>query len=273
VSVLPRGRGRRAVLGSLALAAIGTPLALTQPWASAASKTGGVLWHPDVHRDSLRAFQGIEADRGHKHPERKGRYVVVEQDHWRFNIWRNDRDTTGGGDRQRTEMHGMQAGGHAVNMRDGETWRLAYEMFMPASMHASTYWFNHIFQTKTPKTNDGPWVTLSLQRHGNTEMIQLQADSTSGVPIIAVHELAPLRESWVGVEITLRIGEKGSAALALHSGAGKLLTNGTRNNIRIPDQNGYVWPKWGIYRSVRAAASDIVDTYLLLRNFTGTRLG
>lgn len=259
--------GRRAVLGSLALAAIGTPLAVAAPWASAATRSS-TLWHPDVHKDGLHAFQGVEADRGHKKPARAGKYVVVEQDHWRFNIWHDDRDSMT--DRQRTEVHGMQQSGNAVNMRNGETWKLAYEMFMPGSLHASTYWFNHIFQTKTPKTNDGPWVTLSLQRQGGTEMIQLQADSTGGVPIIAQHPLAPLRNKWIGVEITLRIGDKGGAGLVLRDGS-TTVASGTRNNIRIPDQGGYVWPKWGIYRSVRASSSDIIDTYLLLRNFTGTR--
>jgi hypothetical protein len=281
VAVLPRGRGRRAVLGSLALAAIGTPLAIAQPWASAGptTKPGGPLWLPDVHKDGLRAFEGIEADRAHRHPDRKGKYVVVEQDHWRFNIWRDDRDTTGGGDRQRTEVRGMVSNGRPVKMLDGETWKLAYDMFIPASLHGTSR-FTHIFQTKAPTSSDaGPWVTLSLTRSGSTELIRLQADSTRGNPSIAAHELAPLHERWVTVEITLRPGDKGSAGLVLkfatdgRPAASSIITTGTRSNLRIPDRDTYVRPKWGIYRSLRSAPADLQDTYLLLRNFSATKLG
>jgi hypothetical protein len=282
VAVLPRGRGRRAVLGSLALAAIGTPLAIAQPWASAGStsghRPGDPAWQPDVHKDGLKAFEGLEVDRANKHPERRGKYVVVEQDHWRFNIWRDDRDSTGGGDRQRTEVKGMVTGGHPVKMLDGETWKISYDMFIPASLHGTSH-FTHIFQTKTPRTNAGPWVTLSLTRSGRTELIRLQADSTNGNPSIAAHELAPLHETWVTVEITVRPGDSGSAGLVLksakngHAGTSSIITSGTRNNLRIPDQNDYVRPKWGIYRSLRSAPGDIQDTYLLFRNFSATKLG
>ncbi len=282
MAVLPRGRGRRAVLGSLALAAIGTPLAIAQPWASAGShptpQPGGPLWLPDAHRDGLKAFEGIEADRANKHPNRKGTYVVTEQDHWRFNIWKDDRDPTGGGDRQRTEVRGMVSGGRPVKMLDGETWRLAYDMFIPATLHGTSH-FTHIFQTKTPKTNAGPWVTISLTRSGKTEMVRFQADSTNGNPSIAAHELAPLHETWTTVEMTLRIGASGSAGVVLKAasngkpGISSVICSGTRNNIKIPDQNDYVRPKWGIYRSLRSAPADILDTYLLLRNFSATKLG
>jgi hypothetical protein len=281
VAVLPRGRGRRAVLGSLALAAIGTPLAIAQPWASAGSHptpAGGPLWLPDVHRDGLKAFEGIEADRANKHRDRKGTYVVTEQDHWRFNIWKDDRDSTGGGDRQRTEVRGMVTGGRPVKMLDGETWKIAYDMFIPASLHGTDH-FSHIFQTKTPRTNAGPWVTLSLTRSGRTEMIRFQADSTSGAPSIAAHELAPLHETWTTVEITLRIGASGTAGVVLRPalngkpGISSVICSGSRNNIKIPDQNDYVRPKWGIYRSIRSAPADILDTYLLLRNFRASKLG
>jgi hypothetical protein len=39
----------------------------------------------------------------------------------------------------------------------------------------------------------------------------------------------------------------------------------------IPDEGDYVRPKWGIYRSVQSASSDILDTYLLFRNYQAGR--
>src|SRR6185295_14479415 len=78
---------------------------------------------PDVrHRQprvGSRSRVGIEVDRGNKFPDRKGKYIVVEGDHYRFNIWKNDRDTTGGGDRQRTESKGMVTGGNALKLKNG----------------------------------------------------------------------------------------------------------------------------------------------------------
>jgi hypothetical protein len=49
--------------------------------------------------------------------------------------------------------------------------------------------------------------------------------------------------------------------------AGKTVADGTRHGVVIPDQGDYVRPKWGIYRSVKSASSDIIDTYLLIRNY------
>jgi len=42
-------------------------------------------------------------------------------------------------------------------------------------------------------------------------------------------------------------------------------------SLKIPDQGDYVRPKWGIYRSVESASSDIIDTHLLIRNYQAYR--
>jgi hypothetical protein len=265
-----RGPGRRAVLGSLALAAVGTPLAIAQPWAhagTAAPKAPQPLWTPDPTRDGLKAFEGIEADRANLHPGRK--YIYVEGDHYRYDIYRNDRDSTGGGDRQRTECKGMVTGGKPWKMHNNETWRLTYELFMPSTLHGTSH-FTHIFQLKTPATNGGPWVTMSLSRSGSTERLRLRAFSTPGSPDIGATNLAPLRDKWISVELTFRIGPKGTGRLLIRNGTGAgapVVVDSSRAGVNIPDQGDYVRPKWGIYRSIRSAASDIIDTHLLIRNF------
>ena len=175
------------------------------------------LWHPDPATDGLKAFEGIEADRGNHHPDRK--YVVVEGDHYRFNIWKDDRDTTGGGDRQRTESKGMVQNGTALKMHNGETWTINYDMYLPSSLHGTSK-FTHIFQTKTPSTNGGPWVTIDLSRDGGTEVIQARAYANSGSPAIAKTNLAPLRDKWINITLTLTPGSKGAATAVIRSGAG-----------------------------------------------------
>jgi hypothetical protein len=263
---VPRGHARRAVLGSLALGAVGVPLAIAQPWASAAPAP---LWSPDPARDGVKAFEGVEADRGNRHPGRK--YVYVEGDHWRFDIFRDDRDTTGGGDRQRTEVKGMVTGGKPIKMTNGQSWRITYDMFIPATLHGTSR-FTHIFQLKTPATNGGPWVTMSLSRSGSKETLRLRGFSTPGSPDIGSTALAPLREKWVSVELTFKIGPKGTGGLLIRNG-GSTVVNSTRSGINIPDQGDYVRPKWGIYRSVRSASSDIIDTHILFRNYKAFREG
>ena len=263
---------RRTALRSLAVTALAAPVVLGLPaWAAVAPQAAAPLWHPNPATDGLRAFEGIEADRGNHHPDRK--YVVVEGDHYRFNIWRDDRDTTGGGDRQRTESKGMVQNGTALKMHNGETWTISYEMYMPATLHGTSK-FTHIFQTKTPSTNGGPWVTLDLTRSGSKEMLAARAYANSGSPNIAATDLAPLRDKWITIEWTFTPGSKGTAACVIRNGTGAgapVAAQGRMSNVNIPDQGDYVRPKWGIYRSVQSASSDILDTYLLFRNYTAAR--
>jgi hypothetical protein len=270
VSTVP-APGRRAVLGTVALAAVSAPLALAAPRAATAALAPQLLWSPNPGSDGLRAFEGIEADRGGLHPGRK--YIYVESGYYRFDIYADDRDTTGGGDRQRTESKGMVAGGSALKMRDGETWRLAYEMFLPTTLHGTSK-FSHIFQLKTPATNGGPWVTMSLSRSGGAERLRLRAFSTDGAPDIGGTDLAPLRNKWITVELTFKIGPSGTGRLLIRDGTGSgapVVVDAGRSGVRIPDEGDYVRPKWGIYRSVESAASDIIDTHLRIRNYRAYR--
>lgn len=268
---------RRAALRSLAVAAVAAPAAFGAPAlaaraAAAAPFASTALWHPNPATDGLDAFEGIEADRVHRHPDRK--YVYVEGgDHYRFNIWADDRDTTGGGDRQRTEAKGMVQGGAVQKMHNGETWTISYDMYMPATLHGTSK-FTHIFQTKTPATNGGPWVTLDLTRSGGKELLRARAYANSGSPDIASTDLAPLRGKWVSIQWTLTIGDSGKAAFVVRNGTGStapVAAKGSMSGVTIPDQGDYVRPKWGIYRSVQSASSDIIDTYLLFRNYTAAR--
>ncbi|MEV0400289.1 hypothetical protein [Actinoallomurus sp. NPDC050550] len=275
---------RRRVLGSLAVAAMAAPIALT---GCASASAGGltadsqalgakaaaaqVLWSPNPATDGLNAFEGIEADRAGKHPGRK--YVYVEGDHYRFDIYKDDLDSTGDNDRQRTESKGMVSNGKALKMKNGETWTISYEMYMPSTLHGTSK-FTHIFQLKTPATNGGPWITLDLSRSGSTEKFRARAYSTSGAPDIAATDLSPLRDKWITIEWTFTIGSKGKARFVARNGTGSgapVVADGSLSNVNIPDQGDYVRPKWGIYRSIKSASSDIIDTHLLFRNYRASR--
>lgn len=273
-----RNINRRAMMASSALAIVGTQLTISR-YASAvtvpsnASQGAHLRWAPKPTSAGLHAFEGIEADRAGKFPGRK--YVVVENsDHYRFNIWADDRDSTGGGDRQRTEVKGMVQDGTIQKMLSREKWSISYEMFMPSTLHGTSK-FTHIFQTKTPSTNGGPWVTLDLSRNGSKETMRARAYSTPGAPDIASTDLAPLRNKWISVEWTFTIGTEGAARFVARDGtdaSAQVVADGKLTNVNLPDQGDYVRPKWGIYRSVESASSDIIDTYLLTRNYQAYRV-
>ena len=267
--LLPRGPARRAVLGSLAVAAVGGPFVIARTLASAAAQPAApqLLWSPNPATDGLKAFEGIEADRAGLHPGRK--YVYVENDYYRFDIYKDDRDTTGGGDRQRTESKGMVVGGTHLDMHDGDVWTITYELYIPSTLHGTSH-FTHIFQLKTVNPDAGPWITLSPSRSGSTEILRAQADSTSGNPAIASTNLAPLRDKWITIEWTFTIGPKGTARFVCLNGTGSgapVVVDGTKSGLNIPANGDRVRPKWGIYRSIESASSDILDTHLFIRNY------
>jgi hypothetical protein len=268
------------VIGSLAAATVGVPVALGE-WASADPRTTAPagaapaavpLWQPGPAADGLHAFEGLEFDRANLFPGRHKDYITVEGgDHYRFNIWKDDRDTTGGGDRQRTEARGMVHNGAPLKMTNGQTWNISYQMYMPATLHGTSE-FTHIFQTKVPATNAGPFVTLDLTRESATsETLRARAYANPGSPTIASTPLGPLRGSWITIRWTLTIGQSGTARFVCVDSAGRTVADGTRHGVVMPDQGDYLRPKWGIYRSIRSAGSDIVDTYLLIRGYQASR--
>lgn len=269
---------RRTVIRSLAVTSIAAPAVLAAggelpAWASGARATTP-LWHPNPATDGLKAFEGVEADRKGLHPDRK--YVYVEGgDHYRVNIWHDDLDSTGDDDRQRTEIKGMVQNGTAFKMLNGQTWQINYAMYMPSTLHGTSK-FTHIFQTKTVDPDAGPWCTLDLTRgSGNVEMINARAYANSGSPSIASGRLAPIRDTWVTVQWTFTIGSKGAASFALLNGTdanSPVYMKGSMKNVDIPANSSYVRPKWGIYRSIKSAKSDIIDTYILFKNYNATRL-
>ncbi|MER6874128.1 hypothetical protein ABT279_28630, partial [Amycolatopsis sp. NPDC000673] len=52
---------------------------------------------------------------------------------------------------------------------------------------------------------------------------------------------------------------------------GGVAAQGSKTGVKLPDQGDYVRPKWGIYRSVESDPADILDTYLLFRNYRANR--
>lgn len=220
-------------------------------------------WHASAARDGLAAFEGVEDDRAGSHPA-GAPHIRVDGDTYRFTMHMADRDTAT--DRQRQEVKGMRspAGGPHLVMRDGETWRLSWQMRIPTTLRATTT-FTHIFQTKAPGNGTSPMVVMSLRRHSGVPKIELKAGST----LIGAVDLAPLQNRWVDVDLEMRIGDSGRLRWQLHD-AGREVIDTSRSGVDtwLFDR---VRPKWGIYRSLGDTSGSLRDCHLQIRELRAYR--
>jgi hypothetical protein len=218
------------------------------------------VWHPDLSKQGMKAFEGLEDDRGHGDPSRQHAGIVggsLEVD-----MTMKVKDSTGNGDRQRVEVKGMRdEKGGILEMREGETWRISYQMYIPSSLQATTS-FTHIMQFKMPGPGSAPIMVTSLRRVNGTPMIE---QNLFGQEVFARTPLAPLQNKWITATVELTIGDKtkGAAAWSVQAD-GKTVARASQAHVDtfLADR---VRPKWGIYRSFNDKA-HLQDCYLLLTN-------
>jgi hypothetical protein len=215
-------------------------------------------WSPRANVDGLKAFEGVEEDRGGVHKAVK--HIYVQGDAYRFDMHTGDRDTPS--DRQRSEVKGMRAGGANLDLFRGTTWRFNYSMYIPASLKATTS-FTHIMQLKKPGPGTGPIMTMSLRRKGNTPTIELK--SNLGNVLVGSVPLTGLQDTWLdtSVEVTTNDAPNGRLRWTLNHGPKKLIDAEKAGlDMWLGERTR---PKWGIYRSL-GDKSAIQNTYLLLKD-------
>jgi len=259
-------RTRRALLGSLGLAAIGAPILLNRGADAAVKEGGGAAaapvttlagaWTPNPRTDGLKMFESLEDDRAKSHAGTK--HIYVQGDNVRFDMHMRDRDTKT--DRQRNEAVGMKQNGRRLDMRDGETWKLSWELFIPSSLRA-TKSFTHIHQLKMPGLGSAPIFVMSLRLKGSTPTIETQV-AHKGVHVGHV-DLAPLQNKWIKTEFEFKIGNNGRVRWVLRDGS-RTVIDTSRSGVDM-FMSDRVRPKWGIYRSLGDKA-NLRDCHLLLRN-------
>src|SRR5262249_35836013 len=128
------------------------------------------FWTPAVHDDGLKIFESVEDDRAHSHPGVKHIYPVG--DAIRFDMHLCDRDSIR--DRQRNEAAGMCQNGALLKMLPGQTWKLAWDLYIPAELRATNS-FTHIHQLKMPGTGSVPIFVMSLRLRRGKPTIETQA--------------------------------------------------------------------------------------------------
>ncbi|MGC9668103.1 hypothetical protein ACNTMW_16295 [Planosporangium sp. 12N6] len=262
-SGVPRKHARRAVLGTLAAAAVGGPVllrGLANAQAADVSAAAALVWSPVPSRDGLNAFEGVEDDRSGSHPGVT--HIYPQGDTYRVDMHTRDRD---GSDRQRNEVKGMKQNGTVLTWGNGETWRLTYDLFIPDALRGTTS-FTHIFQLKRPGNGTGPLATIGLRRNGSAEYLTLRPFVSGGE--IGRVPLSAAWNRWISIEMTFLIGDKGTAHFVCTEG-GRTLADDSRSGIDLW-LGDRIRPKWGIYRSLDDS-KQLHDCYLLLRNMRGYR--
>jgi len=219
-------------------------------------------WSPDPAVVGLSAFETIEDNVGRTEPGVA--HILVEGDHYRFDMDIAQRDPVAGStarDRQRNEVAGMVQDGVTQIIGLGETWRITYSMFIPATLQPTSR-FTHIMQMKRPGLGSLPLVTTSLRQGGPSGQLLVLDAYDAGITVAAT-DLLPLQEHWIDAQIDVVVGTSGALGWKL-SMDGRSVVAGRRSgvNIWLPPR---LWPKFGIYRST-LDESALLETYLLIRD-------
>ncbi|MDX3517117.1 Tat pathway signal sequence domain protein [Streptomyces scabiei] len=255
---------RRNVLGAALGGAAAATAGLPAPAAHAASWQ--LRWSPSASGDGLRAFETLEDDRAGSHPS-AAPHIRAVGDTWRFDMHTVDRDTAT--DRQRHEVTGLRTGESYLRWTEGQTWRVTYGMYIPASLRATTS-FTHLMQMKQPGAGTSPLVVQSLRRVEGAQTIELKLP-IDGI-LVGRTALTPLHDSWVDVDFRVKVGNgsAGSVRWILRKGPATLI-DVSRSGVDtfLADR---LRPKWGIYRSLGDTSDSLRNCHLLLRNMKGYQL-
>ena len=174
-------------------------------------------------------------------------------------------------DRQRNEIKTYDQSPDSLLGVLGETveykWKFKLdEGFQPSSS------FTHLHQLKSVGSpEDGmPLITLTA-RKGTHDKLQLRYAATTSQSTIYEVDLDPFKGKWVSVTERVTYGEAGfgrySISIETVHDSTNLMTYST-NSLRMWKTDAdFIRPKWGIYRSLKDAAS-LRDEILYFANFS-----
>jgi hypothetical protein len=236
-------------------------------------------WSPSAARDGKDAFEGLEMpDTNGVHPGAVHFSTVAQHDAFRI----DQHDNPPGAidydhkvmDRLRCEVKGMKEAGVNLQLLEGETWRIAWSLLIPATLKGSTR-FNHIWQMKYVDTaggsSDGPVLTLDLTGTGAAEKIRLDVFGVSSFTGVAA---SGLHDKWLSTEVTVKIAgnNAGSVRWKISDDSGKVLSDTTKTGLTtFPAGASRLRPKWGIYRSLGDTSGGLQTTYILISDLLGYR--
>lgn len=252
----------------LRLASALTALALTLTFISAAPSSADPVWtlrwNPNPATQSpAQAFEGLEDDRSNSHPGGQP-HIYSTGSAYRFDMHTVDRD---GSDRQRNESKGMRTSSNpSIKILENETWRISYDLYIPSSLNGASS-FQHIAQMKVPGSG-APIYTLSVPIQNGTSRLQLRHwnwyPSCCQTTEVGATNLAPIQNKWVNTTFEFKASKNGYLRWVLRDGSTTLVDRQLNNVDMWPEDNTYLRPKWGVYRSINS--SGLQNTYIQVRN-------
>ena len=126
--------------------------------------------------------------------------------------------------------------------------------------------FTHLHQIKAVGGDDSmPIFTLSAKK-GKINKMNLMHDNTT---IIASANLDEFEDSWVLVTEVIKVGAEGSFALSIKrlKDDKEIMSYKNPSIMTIRNDNEFIRPKWGIYRSLNKMA-DLRDEVLWFADFS-----
>ncbi len=157
-------------------------------------------------------------------------------------------------DRQRMEIKTYESSPAILKGISGETVIYKWKFKIPEGFKPSSS-FTHIHQIKAVGGDDDmPIITLT-PRAGNPNKMELIHNNTTKVVTVP---LSLFEGQWVEVTERIKIDSKNgtfSMVIKTISDDKTILSYSNENIMTIRADNSFIRPKWGIYRSLNAAAS------------------
>lgn len=167
-------------------------------------------------------------------------------------------------DRQRLEIKTYGPSPDNLKGTLGDVITYQWKFKLPKGFQPSTS-FTHLHQIKAVGGDDGmPIFTLSAKK-GKINKLNLIHDNTH---VLASADLSAFENTWVEVTEVIKVGAQGTYSLQIkriHDGK-ELITYENQNIMTMRENNTFIRPKWGIYRSLNKAA-DLKDEVLWFADF------
>jgi len=176
----------------------------------------------------------------------------------------NDRCIEGVTDRQRMEIKTYESSPDNLKGVVGETVTYKWKFKLPFGFQSSSN-FTHIHQIKAVNGEDGDPLFTLTPRKGSPNKLELIHDNTTKVAIV---NLSDFENTWVECTEVIKIGSSGTYSMSIKkvSDGTSLLSYSNNSIMTIRDDNDFIRPKWGIYRSL-LSSSDLRDEAVLFSDF------
>ncbi|MCX6141900.1 MAG: T9SS type A sorting domain-containing protein [Ignavibacteriales bacterium] len=168
-------------------------------------------------------------------------------------------------DRQRIEIKTYESSPDNLKGVVGETVTYKWKFKIAIGYQPSSS-FTHLHQIKPVGGDDGnPLFTLT-PRKGSPNKMELIHDNTTKVAIV---NLSLFEGVWVECTETIKIGASGTYSMLIKrvSDGTVILSYSNANIMTIRPDNGFIRPKWGIYRSL-TSPSDLRDEAVRFAGFS-----